>query len=73
MHVGFIDAVDRQNFALCVVRMEEALLRIDPVRLNYGPKNFFVEIGVTPWPGIVAQRGANSNSNADAEETVFFF
>jgi hypothetical protein len=51
--------------------MEEALLRIDPVRLNYEPKNFFAEIGVSPWPGVVAQRSANSNTDSDAEEIVF--
>jgi hypothetical protein len=57
--------------------MDEALLRIAPAKLNYDPKDFFAEIGVTPWPRVVAQRGANSNSNSnsntDAEATVFSF
>jgi hypothetical protein len=51
--------------------MDESLLRIAQAKLNHERKNFLAEIGVTPWPGIIAQRGANSNSNSDAEETVF--
>jgi hypothetical protein len=51
--------------------MDEALLRIAPAKLNYEPKNFFPELGASPWPGVVAQRGANSNTDSDAEETVF--
>jgi hypothetical protein len=47
------------------------LLRIAPAKLNYEPKNVFAEIGVGPWPGVVAQRGANSNTDSDAEEIVF--
>jgi hypothetical protein len=57
--------------AFRVARMDEALLRIAPAKLNYDPTKFFAEIGVSPWPGGVAQRGANSNTNSDAEETVF--
>jgi hypothetical protein len=53
--------------------MDEALLRIAPAKLNYEPKNCFAEIVVIPWPGVVAQRGANSNTDSDAEATVFFF
>jgi hypothetical protein len=51
--------------------MDEDLLRIAPAKLNYEPKNFLAEIGVSPWPGIIAQRGANTDS--DAEATVFSF
>jgi hypothetical protein len=51
--------------------MDEALLRIAQSKLNYEPKIFFAEIGVSAWRGVVAQRGANSNTDSDAEETVF--
>jgi hypothetical protein len=60
-----------QHSTFSVARMDEALLRIAPAKLNYEPKNFFPEIGASPWPGVVAQRGANSNTDSDAEETVF--
>jgi hypothetical protein len=53
--------------------MDEGLLRIAPAKLNYEPKNFLAEIGVTPWPGIIALCGADSNTDSDAEAIVFFF
>jgi hypothetical protein len=40
--------------------------------LKYERKFFLVEIGVTAWLGAVAQRGANSNANSDAEAILFF-
>jgi len=52
--------------------MDEALLRIAPAKLNYVPKNFFVEISVAPWPGVVAQCSAHSNTDPDAKEEVVF-
>jgi hypothetical protein len=57
--------------AFSVARVDEALLRIAPAKLNYEPKNCVAEIVVIPWPGVVAQRGAYSNTDSDAEETVF--
>ena len=66
----------RKNFfgkwiAFNVARMDEHLLRIARAKLNYDRKNFFTEIATRAWPGVVAQRGANSN--AEAQEIVFFF
>jgi len=66
----------RKNFfgkwiAFNVARMAEHLLRIARAKLNYDRKNFFTEIATRAWPGVVAQRGANSN--ADAQEIFFFF
>ena len=51
--------------------MDEALLRIGPAKWNYDPKDFLPEFGASAWPGLVAQRGANSNPDSEAEETVF--
>jgi len=53
--------------------MDEALLRIAPAKFNYEPKSFLAEISVSPWPGIIAQRSANSNTNSDAKAIVFSF
>jgi hypothetical protein len=61
-----------RHTAFSVARMDEALLRIAP-KLNYEPKDFFAESGASFWPGVVAQRGANSNPDSDAEAIVFFF
>jgi hypothetical protein len=52
--------------------MDEALVRIAPAKLNYEPTNILAEPGVDPWPGVVAQRGANSNAYSDAEAILFF-
>jgi hypothetical protein len=57
--------------AFSVARMDETLLRIAPAKLDYEPKNFIAEIGVSAWPGVVAEGGANSNTDSDAKETVF--
>jgi hypothetical protein len=59
-----------RHTAFSIARTDEALLRIAPAKLNYEPKNFSAEIGVSPWPGIVAQRSANSNTDSDAKEEV---
>jgi hypothetical protein len=47
------------------------LLRIVRAKLNYVPKDFS-GIGRTFRPGLVARRGFNANSNANAQEIVFF-
>jgi hypothetical protein len=59
--------------AFSIARTGEALLRIAPAKLNYEPKNFFVEIGASAWSGVIAQSGAHSDtdSDADVEETAF--
>ena len=58
--------------AFSIARTDEALLRITPAKLNYEPKKFFAEIGASAWSGVIAQSGAHSNTDANAEETVFF-
>jgi hypothetical protein len=40
--------------------------------LNYEPKNFFANIGLRPGLGVVAQRRAYSNSDANTEAIIFF-
>jgi hypothetical protein len=40
--------------------------------LNYERKNFLAEIGVTAWLGVIAQRGANSNTYSDTEAILSF-
>jgi hypothetical protein len=52
--------------------MDEALLRIAPAKVNYEPKNFCAGTAVSAWPGVVAQCGANSNTDSDAKEEVIF-
>jgi hypothetical protein len=61
-----------RHTAFSIAPMDEALLRIAPAKLNYVPKNFFVKISVTPWPGVVAQCSAHSNTDSGAKEEVVF-
>jgi hypothetical protein len=41
-------------------------------RIECEPKNFFAEIGLAPWLGVVAQRGTDPKPDSHAEEILFF-